>query len=131
MMSFYDLHRISLLQQRVMQHRPSPKRDSQLARIAVLRAEYILLEEESRKLKFLKQANAVAGVKQLDTCANYNESKRGFVERETTVCRHEPKSIRLNFALEEVISDPVVEHCLEYFAPISETLEAVEPYTFQ
>ena len=112
-----------------MQQRPSPNRDSQLARIAVLRTEYILLEEESRKLELLRQANAVAGMKQLDTCANYYESKRGFVESETTVCRHEPKSIRLNFALEEVISDPVVESCLEFCAPISETLEAVQPLT--
>ena len=129
-MSFYDLHRISLLQQRVMAHRPSHKRDSQLARIAVLRKEYILLEEESRKLNLRSQANAVATVKQLDTCANYNESKLDFVESGTTLYRHEPKLILLNFALEETISDHVAESCFEFCAPTSETLEAIDHHVF-
>ena len=88
-MSFYDLQRISVLQQRIMAQSPSPKRNALLARISVLRDEYILFEEESRQFESQKQMNALAAAKHFDIRSDYHDSIIGSLECDVTFRRHE------------------------------------------
>ena len=83
-----DLKQIFLLERRVLAELPSPKRDSLLARISVVRAEYTRLKHESREWELQKQSNAMERAKLLN---NRFELPLGSKENYSTLCKGEPK----------------------------------------
>lgn len=125
-MSSNDLHRISLLQQRVSAQSPSHKRDAQLARIANLRKQIILLEEKSRKLKLRNQMKVLAMVKQMENRQESHGSNFCCLESVTTAHINESQLNPIPCVAEEIIFDPFSERCLEFSEPEAKTLDAVE-----